>query len=44
MKGILKELTAKLYSFFTLCSGAFILALAISFTKYMYFLSGEALF
>lgn len=33
MKGILKELTAKLYSFFTLCSGAFILALAISFTK-----------
>ena len=33
MKGLEKNLTAKFYSFFTLYSGAFILALAISFAK-----------
>lgn len=33
MKGLIKELRAKSYSFFTLASGAFIMALAICFAQ-----------
>nr|WP_202594897.1 hypothetical protein [Clostridioides difficile] len=45
MKGILKELTAKLYSFFYFMFWGFYFSAGYFFYKNnMYFLSGEALF
>lgn len=41
MKGILKELTAKLYSFFYFMFWGFYFSAGYFFYKYMYFLSGE---